>query len=65
MVQNMSWEWLLEGFKIALETQLKPKTIKDYCYHISYFAHWAKDSGVPPFLVPPTMKDFSLSPLVA
>ena len=45
MVQNMSWEWLLEGFKIDLETQLKPKTIKDYCYHISYSAHRAKDSN--------------------
>ena len=27
MVQNDSWEWLLAGFKIDLETQVKPKTI--------------------------------------
>jgi len=46
MVQNTSWEWLIEGFKIDLETQLKPRTIKDYCYHVSYFARWAKDSNI-------------------
>ena len=28
MVQNDSWEWLLTGFKIDLETQVKPKTVK-------------------------------------
>lgn len=42
MIQNVSWEWLIQGFKIELETQLKPKTIKDYCNHISYFARWAQ-----------------------
>ena len=46
MVQNASWEWLLEGFKIDLETQVKPRTIEDYCYHISYFARWTKDSNI-------------------
>lgn len=45
MVQNRSWEWLLEGFKIDLETQLKTKTIKDYCDHVCYFAQWAQDSN--------------------
>ena len=44
MVQNGSWEWLLEGFKIDLEAQVKPKTVKDYCDHVSYFAHWAQDN---------------------
>lgn len=45
MVQNDSWEWLLEGFKIDLETQVKPKTAKDYCDHVSYFARWARDNN--------------------
>jgi len=42
MVQNVSWEWLIQGFKFELETKLKPKTVKDYCNHISYFARWAQ-----------------------
>jgi len=42
MVHNISWECLIQGFKIELETQLKPKTVKDYCDHISYFARWAQ-----------------------
>jgi hypothetical protein len=45
MVQHVSWEWLLEGFKIDLETQLKPRTLKDYCDHVSYFAQWAQDNS--------------------
>jgi len=45
MVQNGSWEWLIEGFKIDLETQVKPKTVKDYCDHVSYFARWAQNSN--------------------
>jgi len=44
MVQNGSWEWLIEGFKIDLETQVKPKTAKDYCDHVSYLARWAQDT---------------------
>jgi site-specific recombinase XerD len=49
MVQNDSWEWLLTGFKFDLETQVKPKTVKDYCDHVSYFARWAEDNdkGTP------------------
>ena len=42
MAQNASWEWLLRGFKIDLETQLKPKTVKDCCDHVSYFARWVQ-----------------------
>ena len=45
MVQNASWEWLLRGFKIDLETRLKPRTVKDYCDHVSYFARWAQDNN--------------------
>jgi len=45
MVQNASWEWLLQGFKIDLETQLKPKTVKDYCDHVSYFARWVQGNN--------------------
>lgn len=45
MVQNNSWEWLLEGFQIDLETQVKPRTVKDYCDHISYFIRWAQGNG--------------------
>jgi len=45
MVQNISWEWLLAGFKIDLETQVKPRTAKDYCEHISYFTRWARDNN--------------------
>lgn len=44
MVQNDSWEWLITGFKIDLETQVKQKTIKDYCDHVSYFARWAESN---------------------
>jgi len=45
MVQHVSWEWLLEGFNIDLETQLKPRTLKDYCDHVSYFARWAQNNN--------------------
>jgi site-specific recombinase XerD len=44
MVQKDSWEWLLDGFKIDLETQVKPKTVKDYCSHIAYFVRWAESN---------------------
>jgi len=27
MVQNVSWEWLLEGFKYELEVTVKPKKL--------------------------------------
>jgi len=45
MVQNNLWEWLREGFKIDLETQVKPRTVKDYCDHVSYFIRWAQGNG--------------------
>ena len=44
MVQNDSWEWLIDGFKIDLETQVKPKTVEDYCSHVAYFARWAENN---------------------
>jgi site-specific recombinase XerD len=49
MVKNNSWEWLIQGFKIELETQVKPKTVKDYCSHISYFVRWIQvnNKGYP------------------
>jgi site-specific recombinase XerD len=45
MAQNISWEWLLAGFRIDLETQVKPKTIKCYCEHVSYFIRWARENN--------------------
>ena len=49
MVQDFSWEWLIQGFKIELETHLKPKTVKDYYYHLCYFSRWiqANQKGNP------------------
>jgi len=60
MVQNVSWEWLIQGFKIELETQLKPKTVKDYCGHISYFARWAQTSqkGYPCSILKRDIQEF-------
>jgi integrase/recombinase XerD len=42
MVQKGSWEWLIQGFRIDLETQVKPRTVKDYCEHVYYFVRWAQ-----------------------
>jgi len=60
MVQNGSWEWLLEGFKIELDTQVKRKTIKDYCDHVSYFARWAQDHNKkdPRFITKRDIQEF-------
>lgn len=60
MVQNISWEWLAQGFKIELETQLKPKTVKDYCGHISYFARWVQTSqkGCPCSILKRDIQEF-------
>ena len=60
MVQNDSWEWLLTGFKIDLETQVKPKTVKDYCDHVSYFAGWAgyNDKGTPNSITKRDIQEF-------
>jgi len=41
MAQTVSWDWLLTGFRIELETQVQPKTIKCYFEHVSYFIRWA------------------------
>ncbi len=45
MAQTVSWDWLLTGFRIDLETQVKPKTIKGYCEHVSYFIRWARENS--------------------
>ena len=45
MVQNTSWEWLLEGFKFDLETQVKPKTVEYYYDHARIFMQWAQNEG--------------------
>ena len=60
MVQNDSWEWLLAGFKIDLETQVKAKTVKDYCYQVSYFARWAEnnDKGTPNSITKRDIQEF-------
>lgn len=60
MVQNISWEWLVQGFKIELETQLKPKTVKDYCNHVSYFARWAQanQKDKPRFILKRDIQEF-------
>jgi len=43
MVQNRTWEWLLEGFKLELETQVKAKTVDYYYSRACYFARWAQN----------------------
>ena len=60
MVQNDSCEWLLTGFKFDLETQVKPKTVKDYCDHVSYFARWAEnnDKGTPSYITKRDIQEF-------
>lgn len=42
MVQDGTWEWLLEGFKFDLETQVKPKTVEYYYDRARLFARWAQ-----------------------
>jgi len=42
MVHNRSWEWLREGFKFDLETQVKPKTVEYYYDRARLFARWAQ-----------------------
>jgi site-specific recombinase XerD len=44
MAQEITWEWLIQGFKIELETQLKPKTVRDYTSHVSYFSRWVQQN---------------------
>ncbi|NQT48768.1 MAG: phage integrase N-terminal SAM-like domain-containing protein, partial [Chloroflexi bacterium] len=43
MVQNVTWEWLLEGFKFDLETEVKPKTVEYYCDHARVFIRWIQE----------------------
>jgi site-specific recombinase XerD len=45
MVQNGSWEWLLEGFKFDLETEVKPRTVEYYYDHARLFVRWAQNRG--------------------
>jgi site-specific recombinase XerD len=45
MVQNTSWEWLLEGFKFDLETQVKRKTVEYYYDHARLFVRWVQSEG--------------------
>lgn len=43
MSDNGTWQWLLEGFKYELETQVKPKTVEYYLDHAKTFTRWAHD----------------------
>jgi site-specific recombinase XerD len=45
MVQNVSWEWLLEGFKYELEVVVKPETVDYYYSHVGVFIRWAQHRG--------------------
>lgn len=45
MAQKGTWQWLLEGFKYELETEVKPKTVEYYTVHARIFIHWAQNSG--------------------
>ncbi|MDD5095730.1 MAG: tyrosine-type recombinase/integrase [Dehalococcoidia bacterium] len=45
MVQNGTWEWLLEGFKLDLETQVKNNTVEYYYGRIRSFVRWATGEG--------------------
>ncbi len=45
MVQNNTWEWLLEGFRFDLEARTKPKTVEYYSDRIGIFARWANNGG--------------------
>jgi len=45
MVQNVSWEWLLEGFKYELEAAVKLKTVDYYYSHARVFTRWAQHRG--------------------
>jgi site-specific recombinase XerD len=42
---NGSWEWLLEGFRFDLETQVKRRTVEYYYSHVSYFVRWCQNDG--------------------
>jgi len=42
MVQDGTWECLLEGFKFDLETQVKPKMVEYYYDRARLFARWAQ-----------------------
>ena len=46
MVQSGTWEWLLQGFKFELETQVKPRTVEYYYEHARLFARWAQNQGL-------------------
>lgn len=60
MVQKGSWHWLLDGFRIDLETQVKPKTARDYCDHVRYFTKWAQanNRGDPRSIVKRDIQEF-------
>jgi integrase/recombinase XerD len=60
MVQSVTWEWLIQGFKIDLETQVKPKTVKDYCNHVSYFSRWVQENqkGDPPSILKRDIQEY-------
>lgn len=45
MVHNRSREWLREGFKFDLETQVKPRTVEYYHDRVRLFAQWAVSEG--------------------
>ena len=44
MVRSGTWEWLLQGFKFELETQVKPRTVEYYYEHARFFARWVVQS---------------------
>jgi integrase len=43
MVQQITWEYVLDGFRFELETHLKPATVDYYCVHARLFARWAQE----------------------
>jgi len=45
MVDNGSWQWLLEGFRFELEARVKPKTVEYYYGHARLFVQWADKVG--------------------
>ena len=45
MAKNETWDWLLEGFKFDLETQVKPKTVDYYYQNTRRFARWANNTA--------------------
>ncbi len=46
MVQSGTWEWLLQGFKFELETEVKPRTVEYYYKHARLCARWAQNQGL-------------------